>query len=137
MCVFIPRACIKTSRIGNINPRVLLCRGQGSEIDEMTLDQWPLLSLRLAVMKMVSRRIRPLRSSGKNRKSSPTQNCPVFQLLQSAGAHNACLLNAFRVTAGGKAAKVVQAAYGSFKAATIWSGAETCLRFGQSVKTPP
>ena len=49
-------------------------------------------------MKMVSRGIRPIRSSGKNRKSSPTQNCPVFQLLQSAGAHNACLLNAFRVS---------------------------------------
>ena len=31
---------------------------------------------------------------------------------------------------------MVQPAYGSFKAATIWSGAETSLRLGQSVKTP-
>ena len=44
-------------------------------------------------MKMVSRHIRPLRSVVKNLKSSPTQNCLVFQPLQSAGARNACLLS--------------------------------------------
>ena len=50
---------------------------------------------------------------------------------------SSCSLKAVRVTAGGKSAKVLQAAFGSFKAATIWSGAETSLRLGQSAKTPP
>jgi len=34
MCVFIPRGYIQTTRIFNINPRVLLCRGQGARLME-------------------------------------------------------------------------------------------------------
>ena len=40
-------------------------------------------------------------------------------------------LAARKVTCGGSEARVVQPAYGSDKAATTWSGAETRLMFGQ------
>ena len=34
MCVFVPRAGIPTTRIGNIKAQVLLCRGQGARLME-------------------------------------------------------------------------------------------------------